>query len=281
MTNLVNYFSKKLSYMTIERILRLRKIVVVIVIVVSVSLSILLEILRRSDYARSDVYSFICWFAIIVWFYLLLVVLPRIFKQGIMYVLTENIDLDNYRRYYTDLDDKISDKKLVKKTLLRMIFIRLDILEGHFAKALERLEKIYKDFGLFTGEDESMLKLFYYHHLFLALLFSKQQIHFEEIIKKIKQIAVIKKSGQEEKLKIEMEVESLYHIVVKQVESRYFDEYQPQTKLGYLTIQYYRALNAHVSGNKKRAKQIYTELAQENPSLFFVKEAKKYLKEYQ
>ena len=76
----------------------------------------------------------------------------------------------------------------------------------------------------------------------------------------------------------ENSVQNILEIIKGNV-SDYVFESEPRTKLVKIGRCYYQALNFLNADNKPAAKVKFQEIANENPELFYVREAKKYLEE--
>lgn len=179
-------------------------------------------------------------------------------------IFLEDIDLQKY----IDINDTLTSKGINKfvrreaKETLKLNKAQVLYLKGDFKKSLEMLETFD------TNNFSNKIKAYYgdianYYKLACRL----QLKDFNDIDSEIDLL-----NNNKEKLQACLKL-------ARGESTSFFDNWSPKWKLEKMSKWYYAALN-HLNQNQpEEAKACFQEIVNENPELFYVKEAKKYLEE--
>ena len=225
---------------------------------------------------------FLYWLAILaipISFIFFLPVLSSI-DEGYKKILSEHLDIDRYQDIIEGFSffksGRPGSRNRAEKSFYYLNTAYLQFLRGNFLASLEELSEIQPtDFRVKKQENT----VFYYYLQALDKIFLSQTYNLSVILEQMtSQEFKSEKAKKKAQLRIET-VLALDKIVTKHEACDYFEHLESDNKLDKVLRTYYAGLNDLNQGKNDQALDLFSSITDENPALFIVKEAKKYIEE--
>ena len=197
--------------------------------------------------------------------WLILVFISNPYVNVLNYVLQEDVDLDKYVNILRLLPRESKNKKFKREYSQASLLAegRYQYLKGNFEQSLRFLNQV--DFSLISKKNKNIYMDQLKYYTFLNELY----------LTKVSESGLIPSFINE---KLYVQLRAILNVVNGE-KTDYFSIWNPEWKLEKIMKNYYSALN-HLNQNQpEEAKTCFQEIVNENPDLFYVKEAKKYLEE--